>query len=1530
MATTKTIPMIFDREFTRREGEKLPLNFFSGYAGPQGDRPSWTLSGIKAFDPDFSKSFGSSSLNDFPQPAATSDIATVSLTTEVVNEAPAPSEATTFQVIEGEIFAGFLTDYVNDPDDTALGFRLLGIDRNPSTGDIPEGYSNNFFKLTAGGLFHYDSRYLNLQPGQQQTETFHYLVTDGENSSLGSFSITVVGSDFGGAPPAAPNDYAMTVQGRPVLLNLVANDTLRENPFETVTNVAISDITGLSSSEGSWQINPATSPFDLPTLIYTPAPGFTGDATFTYTLNYQWYREESSDVNAGVFNANVTVRVVPGTSLSAPDGVADTYNLSLLPSFNIGTLQGVLANDLAVPDGGIAAQLVSGPSQGTLDFNADGSFTYYASAEMLASAPGTDHQVTFTYQALNSSAEDTDATLVTLNLRNAVSAPIAVNDVLNGVEDTPLVITPQSLFGVDGAGPQNDSQADGQAFTEIRITRLPATGTLLLDGVAVNVNAPISVAQLEAGRLVFVPLENYSGSTSFDYIVRSSDSFSDPATVTLSIANTLDPAVLVSPPLEPLIFVEAADAAAQVLSAPLGPLQFLDPDSPSLFASFSTLLLPSNPAIVVPPSVVTALENAISFTQTVIPSGAGSLLTVFPASPTFNVGPLNLDFLPAGEDLVLVHRVIVEDGTGMRSGLYDVQVVIGGSNDAPVAGNIEAQMSVGGTVAADAGLLTQVRDPDSGDTLKFVSINGQPQGFSSLTEVATEVGSLLIFPDGGYTFRPNPQGIAMARSESQQINVSFEVADKVGATSTGTLSLTIWGTNEGPEAVPDQIGPVLAGDSTQFTDTVLLANDIDPDNGENALLKLAAFSFGGTVVAMPVTGTTTLAGTYGVLTIGADGQLSYAATTDASTALIKGAQAIDTFSYTITDPSGASSQTQLTFNVTGANRAPTSAADSYTLTSGQTLAVSTASGVLSNDSDNDGDTLSAVLQSGPANGSLVLNANGSFTYIPSAGFVGTDSFIYQASDGSTSSASTQVSITVQPAPPPPPPTLNLDKKFFINEIAVNAGAATITINTNNGALPDRVTTGVGRIELFNFSSSSISATDLSKASVEVVGLNSKLSVIGLDHLTGLTETASGAPLAGVALQSNGSLVLYEPNAAGIGIWQTYSASGALLLSGTYQDNSWGLGASVLSPIAMNLVEQGVSIDFFAANGAPLSGLTDTASTQTSLSGIAALASGSHAQGSITPFQLPDLSSPWFGSAQVSPSGVVIPNDVLNLLSQNGQFSGLLASTSDTVFARTHDRYLAATGGSDAAFVDYNDAGDWIYGGSGVLTLGRENVVLSRGAPQFVANPQDAADNVNPLQGYQPVSDLIAGISNESGQTIAIFSGVGEGVRGHDFLYGVATNDNLLGHGGNDYLYGSDGNDTLEGGSGADRLMGGADSDRLIGGSGRDWLNGGSGADIFIFRNLSDSSLAASDIIEDFTRGIDKIDLSAIDANTKRAGDQTFVFAGQSGRAVANSVSWFESSGNTVVQVEVDGNRGADMQLILVGTNLGLTAADFVL
>src|SRR6185295_8044494 len=70
--------------------------------------------------------------------------------------------------------------------------------------------------------------------------------------------------------------------------------------------------------------------------------------------------------------------------------------------------------------------------------------------------------------------------------------------------------------------------------------------------------------------------------------------------------------------------------------------------------------------------------------------------------------------------------------------------------------------------------------------------------------------------------------------------------------------------------------------------------------------------------------------------------------------------------------------------------------------------------VLTNDTDADGDALNAVLVNGPAHGSLTLNADGSFTYTPSADYNGPDSFTYKANDGQADSNVATVSINVGP------------------------------------------------------------------------------------------------------------------------------------------------------------------------------------------------------------------------------------------------------------------------------------------------------------------------------------------------------------------------------------------------------------------------------------------------------------------------------------------------------------------------------------
>jgi CSLREA domain-containing protein len=92
---------------------------------------------------------------------------------------------------------------------------------------------------------------------------------------------------------------------------------------------------------------------------------------------------------------------------------------------------------------------------------------------------------------------------------------------------------------------------------------------------------------------------------------------------------------------------------------------------------------------------------------------------------------------------------------------------------------------------------------------------------------------------------------------------------------------------------------------------------------------------------------------------------------------------------------------------------PVANADAYTTNEDTTLTVN-APGILSNDSDPDGDSLSASVNTQPSNGMLNLNSNGSFTYTPKPNFNGSDEFTYTASDGTDNSNVATATITVDP------------------------------------------------------------------------------------------------------------------------------------------------------------------------------------------------------------------------------------------------------------------------------------------------------------------------------------------------------------------------------------------------------------------------------------------------------------------------------------------------------------------------------------
>ena len=383
----------------------------------------------------------------------------------------------------------------------------------------------------------------------------------------------------------------------------------------------------------------------------------------------------------------------------------------------------------------------------------------------------------------------------------------------------------------------------------------------------------------------------------------------------------------------------------------------------------------------VSPFVVTSAKGA-----TITLAADGSLI-VDPRGST------QLQQLAEGTSTTDTFTFTVHDANG-GSTTSTATYTVFGVNDAPTGVNdsravVEAGVNPGntsfsGTASVTGNILTNDTDPDTGDTLRVSTVNGQSQGLVSFgtDTIPGTYGSLAIQSNGTYTYSLNnsdPDTNALAQGQTATETFNYVLLDGLGASSTATLTITITGTNDRPVAVADVNGAdvvtesgvnpgntAFAGDASATGN--VLTNDTDVDTGDT---KTVSGVTGGSVGSA-------VTGTYGSIVIDADGDWTYSLdNTDPQTqALAQGQVVTETFTYTVQDTNGATSSTTLTITITGTNDAPDAVNDAIAAIEDGPIVTGS---VATNDTDVDAGATRTFMLNAPVAG-LTLNSAGGYIF----------------------------------------------------------------------------------------------------------------------------------------------------------------------------------------------------------------------------------------------------------------------------------------------------------------------------------------------------------------------------------------------------------------------------------------------------------------------------------------------------------------------------------------------------------------------
>ena len=993
-----------------------------------------------------------------------------------------------------------LDDVDVDGDTLAVSaVRSGAIDGVGSSGALGESLVGLYGSLilNSDGSYRYTANTVEfLAAGEEVEDVFSYTVSDGTLNSSAEIRITITGVNdvpvaIGDIDTVAENSEITSVIDKSLLSNdedidgdvlsvtAIRAGTLNEDGVSGVIGVALEGAYGALTLNANGSYNYVANKAD------SLAAGTVVEDIFSYTVSdgaatsIAELRISVSGVNdapvavsniASVFE-NSEIAVDAGESLLLNDADIDSDTLSVV-AVHAGTLNNVGTT------GAVGTGLVG--DYGTLTLNTDGSYSYAADASATeALAAGTVVEDVFTYTVsdgfLESSAE------IRISVTGVNDAPVAVADQVNVIQgqsavDINVLINDQDIDGdvlsltVVGASaggtvivnedqtlsytPQpsflgkevitytiNDGQG-GAATAQLSVSVLSAeTGpvalndvatieedTLLLnldvlanDAVPVGETLSLISATSEAGATITINEDgtlNYKGPTDFygsDVVMYSIQDSQG----RVSQANIV---VTITPVNDDPIASDDVDAVVE------NGLIELEEDKNLLSDDFDvdgdTLAVSAVRAGALSESGVlgTVGESLVGV--------YGSLTLNADGSYSYAANADAVNALSAEEVVQDVFTYTVSDGA--LSSSAELRIAVTGVNDAPIAAsNVEAVAE--NAVIADKNLLVDDSDID-GDAL---SVSALRAGALSATGIAGAVGSALsgtygtltLNADGSYVYTAN-RADSLSSGEIVEDVFSYTVSDG-GLSSSAELRISVTGVNDAPSAVSNI---ETVAENGVIVDKSLLSNDADIDGDTLSVSAVRA----GNLSETGTSGTIgeTLAGTYGTLTLAANGAYSYAANASAVEALAAGTVAEDVFTYTVSDGSLTTSA-ELRVTVTGANDRPVAVSNTDAVVENGVISEFASTSLLSDDSDVDGDALvvsavrsgsiSQIGTSGTiglgltgAYGTLILNADGKYSYTANgsavealaAGTVAEDVFTYSVSDGAlASSAELRITVT---------------------------------------------------------------------------------------------------------------------------------------------------------------------------------------------------------------------------------------------------------------------------------------------------------------------------------------------------------------------------------------------------------------------------------------------------------------------------------------------------------------------------------------